>query len=144
MVPKRFVAEALLDVIPNPAGKRFLLPRAALARDALRTGLQHAGAQVIEVPAYDTILPAPSSETLAELDAGVDVLTFTASSTVRNFVTQLGQARARSLANQAQVAAIGPITAETARDLGLRVDVVASEYTIGGLVAVLVNAYGPR
>ena len=63
---------------------------------------------------------------------------------MRNFVTQLGQARARLLANQAQVAAIGPITAETARDLGLRVDVVASEYTIGGLVAALVDAYGPR
>ena len=142
VVPKRFVAEALLDVIPNPAGKRFLLPRAALARDTLRTGLQHAGAQVIEVPAYDTVLPEPSSETLAELDAGVNVLTFTASSTVRNFVTQLGQARARSLANQARVAAIGPITAETARNLGLRVDVVASEYTIAGLVAALVDAHG--
>ena len=144
VVPKRFVAEALLDVIPNPAGKRFLLPRAALARDALRTGLQHTGAQVVEVPAYDTILPEPSSETLAELAAGVDVLTFTASSTVRNFVTQLGQARARSLANQAQVAVIGPVTAETARNLGLRVDVVASEYTISGLVAALADAYGSR
>lgn len=143
-VPKRFVAEALLEIIPNPADKRFLLPRAALARDTLRTGLQHAGAQVVEVPAYDTILPEPSSATLAELEAGVDVLTFTASSTVRNFVAQLGQARAHLLADQAQVAVIGPVTAETARDLGLRVDVVASEYTISGLVTALVEAYGPR
>ena len=142
MVPKRFVAEALLEIIPSPGGKRFLLPRAALARDTLRTGLQLAGAEVVEVPAYDTILPEPSTETLAELEAGVDVLTFTASSTVRNFVAQLGQSRARSLAGQAQVAAIGPITAETARDLGLRVDVVASEYTIGGLVSALVGASG--
>ena len=144
VVPKRFVAEALLEVMPDPAGKRFLLPRAALARDTLRTGLQRAGAQVVEVSAYDTILPEPSSETLAEIEAGVDVLTFTASSTVRNFVAQLGQARARSLADRAQVAVIGPITAETARNLGLRVDVEASEYTIGGLVAALVDAYGPR
>lgn len=144
VVPKRFVAEALLEVIPNPAGRRFLLPRAALARETLRTGLQHAGAQVVEVPAYDTILPEPSSATLAELEAGIDVLTFTASSTVRNFVAQLGQARARSLANRAQVAVIGPVTAETARNLGLRVDVTASEYTIGGLVATLVDACGPR
>ena len=143
VVPKRFVAEALLEVIPSPAGKRFLLPRAALARDTLRTGLQRAGAHVVEVPAYDTVLPEPSSETLAQLDAGVDVLTFTASSTVSNFVAQLGQARARSLADRAQVAAIGPITAATARDLGLRVDVVASEYTIGGLVTALVDAAGP-
>ena len=142
VVPKRFVAEALLEVIPRPSGKRFLLPRAALARDTLRTGLQHAGAQVVEVPAYDTILPEPSTETLAELDAGVDVLTFTASSTVRNFVAQLGQGRAHSLASRAQVAAIGPITAGTARDLGLRVDVVASDYTINGLVTALVDASG--
>ena len=144
VVPKRFVAEALLEVIPSPGGRRFLLPRAALARDTLRTGLQHAGAQVVEVPAYDTILPEPSTETLAELDAGVDVLTFTASSTVRNFVAQLGQARARSLASRAQVAAIGPVTAETARNLGLRVDVMASEYTINGLVTALVDASGSR
>lgn len=144
VVPKRFVAEALLEVIPDPAGKRFLLPRAALARDTLRTGLQRAGARVVEVPAYDTILPEPSSETLAQLDAGIDVLTFTASSTVRNFVAQLGHGRARSLAGRAQVAAIGPITAETARSLGLRVDVVASEYTIDGLVTALVDASGAR
>ena len=143
VVPKRFVAESLLEAIPNPTGKRFLLPRAALARDTLRTGLQHAGAQVVEVPAYDTILPEPSSATLAELEAGVDVLTFTASSTVHNFVTQLGQAHARSLADRAQVAVIGPVTAETARNLDLRVDVVASEYTIDGLVTALVDAYGP-
>ena len=142
LVPKRFVAEALLEVIPSPSGKRFLLPRAALARDTLRTGLQKAGAQVVEVPAYDTVLPRPSSETLAELDSGVDILTFTASSTVRNFVAQLGQDRARSLADRAQVAAIGPITAETARNLGLRVDVVATEYTIGGLVAALLDTSG--
>lgn len=144
VVPKRFVAEALLEVIPDPAGKRFLLPRAALARDTLRIGLQQAGAHVVEAPAYDTILPEPSAETLALLDGGVDVLTFTASSTVRNFVAQLGHGRARSLARQAQVAAIGPITAETARGLGLRVDVVASEYTIGGLVTALVDAAGTR
>ena len=143
VVPKRFVAEALLEVIPDPAGKRFLLPRAALARDTLRAGLQRAGAHVVEVPAYDTVLPEPSSETLAQLDAGVDVLTFTASSTVRNFIAQVGQARARKLAGRAQVAAIGPITAGTARDHGLRVDVVASEYTIGGLVTALVDAAGP-
>ena len=142
VVPKRFVAEALLEVIPEPGGKRFLLPRAALARDTLRTGLQHAGAQVVEVPAYDTILPEPSTETLAELEVGVDVLTFTASSTVRNFVAQLGQDRVHSLASRAQVAAIGPITAGTARDLGLRVDVVASDYTINGLISALVDASG--
>jgi uroporphyrinogen-III synthase len=141
VVPERYVAEALLDAIPDPAGQRFLLPRAAIARDALRTGLEEAGAEVVEVPAYDTVRVTPSAEDLAALDAGVDVLTFTASSTVHNFVEQVGQARAYHLAEHALVATIGPITAQTARDLGLRVDVVATEYTIAGLIEAMLSAY---
>lgn len=140
VMPSRYVAEALLAALPHPAGQRFLLPRAALARDTLRTGLQAAGAEVIEVPAYSTVVAEPTTEALAVLDAGVDILTFTASSTVHNFVAQVGPERAQALAQQALVAAIGPITAATARDLGLRVDVVATEYTIAGLVAALVSA----
>ena len=140
VMPERYVAEALLAALPHPAGQRFLLPRAALARDTLRTGLQAAGAEVIEVPAYSTVVAELTTEALAALDVGVDILTFTASSTVHNFVAQVGPERARTLAQQALVAAIGPITAATARDLGLRVDVVATEYTIAGLVAALLSA----
>ena len=141
VVPERYVAEALLDAIPNPAGQRFILPRAAIARDALRAGLEDAGAEVVEVPAYDTVRVTPSPAALAALDAGVDVLTFTASSTVHNFVEQIGQARAQRLAEPALVVTIGPITAETARELGLRVDVVATEYTIAGLIEAMLSAY---
>ena len=64
----------------------------------------------------------------------MDVLTFTSSSTVRNFVEQVGQSTAQALATQARVVTIGPITAATAREFGLRVDVVATEHTIAGLV----------
>lgn len=141
VVPERYVAEALLDAIPHPAGQRFVLPRAAIARDALRIGLEDAGAEVVEAPAYDTVRVTPSAEALAALDTGVDVLTFTASSTVHNFVEQVGQARARRLAERALVVTIGPITAETARDLGLRVDVVATEYTIAGLIDAMLAAH---
>lgn len=137
VVPTQYVAEALLEAIPQPAGQRFLLARADLARDTLRVGLQAAGAEVVEVPAYSTVLEALSAETLAELEAGIDIITFTASSTVRNFVTQVGLSQAQRLVAQARVAAIGPITAATAQELGLRVDVVATEYTIDGLVQAL-------
>jgi uroporphyrinogen-III synthase len=140
VMPERYVAEALLTALPHPAGQRFLLARAALARDTLRTGLQAAGAEVTEVPAYSTVVAELTTEALAALDVGVDILTFTASSTVHNFVAQVGPERARALAKQALVAAIGPITAATARDLGFRVDVVATEYTIAGLVAALLSA----
>jgi len=139
VVPERYVAEALLAAIPHPAGQRFLLPCADLARDTLRVGLQAAGAEVVEVPAYRTVLAEISPEARTALETGVDVLTFTSSSTVRNFVEQVGATMAQALAAQARVVTIGPITAETARELGLRVDVVATEHTIAGLVEAMVT-----
>ena len=137
VVPERYVAEALLEAIPSPAGQRFLLPHADLARDTLRVGLQAAGAEVVEVPAYRTVVAEPSPEALAAVQTGVDVLTFTSSSTVRNFVEQVGQTTAQALTAQAHVVTIGPITAATARELGLRVDVVATVHTIAGLVEAM-------
>ena len=141
VVPDRYIAEALLDTMPHPAGQRFLLPRADGARDMLRTGLEAAGATVVAVHAYRTVVAEPASEALAALEHGVDILTFTSSSTVRNFLTQVGAEHAKALAARARVVAIGPITADTARELGLRVDVVATEHTIAGLVAALVAAF---
>jgi uroporphyrinogen-III synthase len=140
LVPERYVAEALLEVIPHPTGQRVLLPRAAGSRHILRTGLEAAGAAVVEVHAYRTIVVEPAPEALAALDAGVDILTFTSSSTVHNFCTQMGPERLRRLAAQARVVVIGPITAATAQALGLRVDAVASDYTIAGLIDALIAA----
>jgi uroporphyrinogen-III synthase len=140
VIPERYVAEALLEAIPNPVGQRFLLPRADIARDALRTGLQAAGAEVVEVPAYHTIRVDPSPDALAELDHGVDLLTFTSSSTVHNFVAQVGHERAQRLAQRARIAVIGPITADTVREHGLRADIVATDYTIAGLIEAIEDA----
>lgn len=132
-----------VEVAPNDGGgeldgDRVLLPRAAEARPVLPERLESAGAVVDEVPAYRAA--PPDDEELApvreRLRAGeVDWLTFTASSTVRNFVSAVGTEVGR-----ARVAAIGPITAGTARELGLSVDVVAEEYTVPGLVGALVGA----
>ncbi len=132
------LAAALLDAEPNPERARILLPRAAEAREVLPRLLEEAGAEVDEIPAYRTVTAdAERAGRLRDrLDAGeVDWVTFTASSTVRGFADALG-----ADAGRARVAAIGPITAETAEELGLRVDVVAREYTIPGLVDALVRA----
>lgn len=121
-------------------GARVLLPRAAEARPVLPERLREAGATVDEVAAYRALPPevddvAPVRELIESGD--VDWLTFTASSTVRNFAGAVG-----TETGGARVAAIGPITAETAREHGLPVDVVAEEYTVPGLVEALARASG--
>jgi uroporphyrinogen-III synthase len=133
LVPAEYRAEAILDVIGDVVGQRILLPRADIARPALVDGLRAMGSEVDEVPAYRTVQGEPDSAAFDALRAGVDVVTFTSSSTVRNFV---------SLTNGLDygnpvVACIGPVTAATARELGLPVDVVADEYTIEGLLKAL-------
>lgn len=133
LVPAEYRAEAILDEIGDVTGQRILLPRADIARRALAEGLRAMGAQVDEVTAYRTVRGNPSPAAFDALRAGVDVVTFTSSSTVRNFV---------SLTNGLDygdplIACIGPITTATARELGLHVDVVAEEYTIDGLLEAL-------
>jgi uroporphyrinogen-III synthase len=140
IVPVRYVAEALLEALPAPTGQRLLLPRAAGARDILRAGLEAAGAEVVEVHAYRAVRAEPTPAALAALDAGVDILTFTSSSTVRHFAAQVGPERLRSLAARARLAVIGPVTAGTARELGLRVDIEAAEHTVAGLIDAIVAA----
>ena len=133
LVPAEYWAEAILDEIGDVAGQSILLPRADIARPALADGLRARGARVDEVPAYRTVPTTPAPAAFDALRAGVDVITFTSSSTVRNFV-----ARTAGLNyGDPLVACIGPVTAATARELGLRVDVVAKEYTIEGLLKAL-------
>lgn len=133
LIPAEYRAEAILDEIGDVAGQRILLPRADIARPLLRDGLRARGAHVDEVAAYSTAQGQPSPAAFEALQAGVDVVTFTSSSTVRNFVTLTrGLDYGRPL-----VACIGPVTAATADELGLRVDVIAEEYTVDGLLEAL-------
>lgn len=141
VVPGEYRAEALLRAVRGAEdrleGQRILLARAAEAREVLPEGLRRSGARVDEVAAYRTVPGRPDVEDLPDrLRRGeVDWLTFTASSTVRNFVELAGRDVGR-----ARVATIGPITAGTARELGLPVHAVAGEYTVPGLVRALVDA----
>ena len=138
LVPESYVAESLvsaLDAIAPVAGKRFLLARAAVARDVVPDALDAAGALVDVVEAYRTVEASSSREMLAALvDRGeVDLVTFTSASTVTNFVQLVGASRATGT----RAACIGPITAATARDAGFDVTVEAEEYTVPGLVAAI-------
>jgi len=137
LVPGRFIAEAVVEAFPSGPG-RVLLPRAAVARDALPGGLQEKGWAVDVVEAYRTVAGRPSPEALAAA-ASADAVTFTSSSTVTNYLEVVDTA-GRPLPVPPVVACIGPITADTARAAGLPVSVVAAEHTIDGLITGLLEA----
>jgi uroporphyrinogen-III synthase len=156
-IPEEYVAEAIVAGIDNVEGQWILLPRADIAREALAEELGRRGAIVHEIAAYRTLPAAPDPQGLTELRRGVDAITFTSSSTVRNFVLLLSgntkyidAANYRRMGhngapmpslNHTAIACIGPITAQTAREVGLPVDVMATEYTMDGLVAALVGYF---
>jgi len=148
IVPEEFRAEGLVHALAALplAGTRVLLPRAAGARAVLPDALRARGAVVDEVIAYQAVEPAGADvEGLAAaLAAGdVDAITFTSSSTVRHFVSMLGPARVATLAQGERplVACIGPVTADTATELGLRVGVVPPTYTTLALTDALVEHF---
>lgn len=127
LVPAAYVAEAILESLGDVRGERFLLPRADIAREALADGLRRKGAVVTEVAAYRTVGAGGPPPDLSRADA----VTFTSSSTVRHFLA------AGAAVGTAKVVCIGPVTAATARELGLTVDAVAAEYTEDGLIRAL-------
>jgi len=141
LMPDEYVAESLVTAFSaiDLHGKRILLPRAAVARDVVPDELRRLGADVEVVEAYRTVVPANASERAAELfgeGARPDWITFTSSSTVKNFVSAAGLAAL----DQVRVASIGPVTSATARKLGIAVDAEAAAYTTDGLVEAIVSA----
>jgi uroporphyrinogen III methyltransferase/synthase len=138
VIPEEYRAEALIGALDGIrlAGERVLIPRAKIAREILPEKLREAGAEVVVPPAYESVPRSEGQEGLTLLlEAGeIDCVTFTASSTVENFLGAFGAEEAVRLLAQTRVACIGPITADTARKRGLRVDAEADEYTIPGLI----------
>ncbi len=147
VVPKQYVAEAVVrELRPLIKGKRVLLARAKVARNVIPDELRKLGATVDVVEAYETIIPTASRIKLREVmqDANLrpNVITFTSSSTVKNFVALLQTTPATSLEVRRQLtgiklASIGPITSATLRENGLPVDIEAEEYDIPGLVKAI-------
>lgn len=146
VVPKEYVAESVVRSLrAKVKGKRVLLVRAKIARDVIPNELRKAGAQVDVVEAYETVVPESSRARLRKVlenrRRSPHVVTFTSSSTVKNFAQLLGdrQNLARNLAG-VQLASIGPVTSTTLRELGLPVDIAAREFTIPGLVEAIRRA----
>jgi len=146
-VPENFVAESLIESLgkENVQGKRFLIPRALVAREILPDQLRDMGAHVDVVSAYQTVPPIRKNEDLARRlkDGVIDVITFTSSSTVTNFLKQTGP-ELRPYLERITFACIGPITANTARENGLKVTIVPKEYTVDALVTAIVDHYADK
>lgn len=141
LVPSEYRAEAILDGLfgEELKGRRFLLPRALVARDVLPETLRQWGAEIDVIPAYQTVLPREKTSEMIEWlrSGGIDCLTFTSSSTVSNFFSLFEKDAILPLLRGVCVACIGPITAKTAQEHGLEVDVMPSDYTIAGLVGAI-------
>jgi uroporphyrinogen III methyltransferase/synthase len=136
VVPERFVAEALVEAMAGVEieGKRVLVARAAEARDVLPDALRERGAEVDVVALYETVREQPGAEAI-EAARSADYVTFTSSSTVTNLTAALGDRFPRA----ARIVSIGPVTSETAKAAGLRVDVEADQHDIDGLLAALLE-----
>lgn len=148
LVPERYQAEGILAAISPEEirGKRVLIPRAAEAREVLPATLRNWGAVVDVIVAYRTELPCVDVRPLAGLlaERKIDVITFTSSSTVRNFVRLFGDRRLGEIVNGSTIACIGPITAATVEDLGGRVDIVADQFTVTDMLRVIVEHFEPN
>jgi len=144
-VPARYQAEGLLDAVKPETmkGKRVLIPRAAEAREILPETLRAWGAWVDVVIAYRTGCPSVDVGPLAELlrRREIDVITFTSSSTVTNFVRLFGNKNLTEIAGASAIACIGPITAETVAQRGGHADIVAGEFTSAGLTRAIVEHF---
>ena len=140
-VPSEFLSERIALGLGNLRGRHVLLPRADIASKKLPLLLRGNGASVDEIVAYETIPPRElNSDRLSGVfNSGVDILTFTSPSTVRNFANAIGDANLGRLMGNVKVACIGPVTAEAARDLGINVTVVESPHTISALVEAIVS-----
>jgi len=149
IVPKQYVAESVVESLREKVeGKRVLLARAKVARDVIPSELRKMGAKVDVVEAYETVVPKSSQQKVRALMRNPklrpNVITFTSSSTVKNFVQLLngstrGQAR-RTALERIQFASIGPITSATLSEFGMPVHIEAREYTIPGLIQAIVAA----
>jgi uroporphyrinogen III methyltransferase/synthase len=140
-MPEEYVAESLVKAFASEelAGKRILLPRAAVARDLIPTELARLGAKIDVVETYRNVIPADAARRAHEIFSAArkpDWVTFTSSSTVRNLLAAAG----RTALEGVQIASIGPVTSETLRALGLHVDAQAKSYTLDGLIQAILDA----
>jgi uroporphyrinogen-III synthase len=141
VMPKEYVAESVVTSLRGKVeGKHVLLARAKVARDVIPRDLGELGAAVDVVEAYETVVPAKSRIRLRaafkDSKRRPHIITFTSSSTVKNFLTLLGKQNRNAVKN-IQLASIGPVTSTTLREFGLRPDIEAEQFTIPGLIKAI-------
>ena len=139
LMPEQYIAESVLAAFRQHdlENRKMLLPRAATARDIIPVELEKRGASIDVVAAYQTVLPDASgalAERIFGADEKPDWITFTSSSTVKNFAKLCPPERLQGV----RLASIGPVTSQTIRELGLSVGAEAREYTVGGLVQSII------
>jgi uroporphyrinogen III methyltransferase/synthase len=145
ILPESYRAESVVEAFKaeDIKGKKILLPRAGEARPVLPVELREMGAQVDEVTAYRTNEVHENADVLLQRleEKTIDLVTFTSSSTVKNFKALLPPEKFDHLMKGVTVASIGPITADTARDLGFDVRISAKSFTIPGLCEAILKYY---
>ncbi len=148
IMPESYQAESVVEAFAKQAikGTKVLLPRAMEARPILPIELKRMGADVEEVTVYQTIQSTEGRNKLIEQlqSDRIDMVTFTSSSTVKNFMAMLPRENSGDLMRSVAVACIGPITADTAHSLGLQADTVAETFTIDGLCDAICDYYTTR
>lgn len=139
-IPDKYIPEEMLSGFgKNIYGKRFLFPQSNLARTVLANEIRTAGGLVTEVIAYRNRPREPDASEINALRSGVDIVTFTSPSTVRNFITVLQQhgLDVSNLPGSPLFACIGPTTKQAAEEAGLSGLIVSNEYTTTGLIETL-------
>ncbi len=143
--PDEFIAEAIISIFQKMdiSGKKILLPRCNIARADLRLGLEKCGAHIDEVAAYKTCIDDDQDKKVIETikSGSFDMVTFTSSSTVKNFIHLVGQNNIKQAFSSASIACIGPITQKTAESYGLKVHVQPEKYTIFDMVQSIIKYY---
>jgi len=146
IVPQRYVAEDVVRALRKlTKGEKVLLVRAKVARDVIPEELCHAGAEVDVVEAYQTIIPEDAKHHMHQAFSQGDLpdaITFTSSSTVKNFLSVVTGTDIPPKLSNVKFASIGPVTSDTLREHGLPVHVEADEYTMEGLAQALIRLFG--
>jgi len=145
IVPESYRAESVVKAFAGKdvTGRKILLPRAKEARPVLPLELKKMGAVVDEVTAYCTHAVKDNTDVLSARlkERSIDMITFTSSSTVKNFRALFPNEDLKDLMRGVTIASIGPVTADTARDLGFDVHIIAESYTIPGLCQAILTHF---
>ena len=138
VIPDQYLASAMVELLrdQNITPTNVLFPRSEIGRETLANGLKELGSNVDEVVAYSTESPSDTGDLArAAYEEGIDFTTFTSSSTVRNLVDLVGGSP--DLINTSKTVVIGPITADTAKELNVNIDIQAEEQSIAGIVEAI-------